>query len=258
MSALVVALMQAGEAERARALISEALAADPTDPQALLSMAELDLAAGDLPAAEAGVAAIVAAKPDSPVGHMALVRLRAGQGDLPGAEAAARAGVAAARPAAELRATLAGLLEARGDFEGAIAEWQVLYDAQPDSQIAANNLASLIADHRAQDPEALARAAAIAQRLRGSTTPEFQDTHGWIMFLTGAVEDAARSLAPAAEALPANPVVQYHFGRVLAALGRPDEARARLEAALAMAPDFAMAESARLTLAGLPQPPTGQ
>ena len=53
-----------------------------------------------------------------------------------------------------LHMALGGLLERRGDYDGAIAEYQYAFTQQPDSLIAINDLASLLADHRT-DPESL-------------------------------------------------------------------------------------------------------
>jgi tetratricopeptide (TPR) repeat protein len=146
---------------------------------------------------------------------------------------------------------LAGLLERVGDWDGAIEQYAALYRAAPDSVVLANNYASLLAEHRADDPESMALAARIAERLRDSTQPEFLDTYGWIRFLSGDINAALRALTPAAEGLPDNALVQYHAGRAFAAAGQESEARELLEAALSIDPDFKRAESARQALAAL-------
>jgi predicted Zn-dependent protease len=50
-----------------------------------------------------------------------------------------------------LRLSLAGILELKKDYERAIAEYDSLLKDQPGSMIVANNLASLLTDHRS-DP----------------------------------------------------------------------------------------------------------
>ena len=98
----------------------------------------------------------------------------------------------------------------------------------------ANNLASLLTA-QGSDAATLARANAIARRLRGTDVPEFQDTYGWIVFLRGDAAAARDILARAAAALPGNAQVQFHLGEADHALGDRDAATAAYAAALAAA-----------------------
>ncbi|MFN7225574.1 MAG: tetratricopeptide repeat protein, partial [Paracoccaceae bacterium] len=146
----------------------------------------------------------------------------------------------------------AGKLERAGDIDGAIAIYDQMYAKDSGNQIIANNLASLITTHRT-DAADLERAYAIARRLRGSQVPAFQDTYGWIEFRRGNLEDSLTYLEPAARGLPNDALAQFHLGMAYAALGRTDQAKATLEAALTLAGDsplaqFAMARETRVTL----------
>jgi tetratricopeptide (TPR) repeat protein len=120
----------------------------------------------------------------------------------------------------------------RGEFDQAIQEFEIVYDLQPDSLVAANNLASMLADFHASSPELVDRAYAIAQRLAGSRNPSHLDTYGWILYLRGEYTLALRSLRPAAEQLRNDPWVQYHAGMVYSKLNQPENARRHLQAAL--------------------------
>ena len=122
-----------------------------------------------------------------------------------------------------LQIALADELQLSGDAEEAIAIYERLYEQNSNSIVVANNLASLLADNR-EDVASIERAFAIARRLRGSEVPALQDTYGWIAFRMGNVEEAESYLEAAAVGMPDNPVVQYHYGKVLAALGRRDAA----------------------------------
>lgn len=146
----------------------------------------------------------------------------------------------------------AGNLERAGDYEGAIEIYDRLYEMNRENLVIVNNLASLITTHR-DDEESLARAYAIAQRLRGLNTPEFQDTYGWIAYRRGQYAEALTHLEPAAASLSNNALVQYHLGMTYLALERPEEARATLERALELAgeSDLSQFERAREALAGL-------
>jgi tetratricopeptide (TPR) repeat protein len=61
----------------------------------------------------------------------------------------------------------------------------------------------------------------------------YLDSLGWAFFKQRKLEDARRCLSRAADQLPANSVVQDHFGDVLAALDQPQEAIAAWQRALA-------------------------
>ncbi|SEA63772.1 tetratricopeptide repeat protein [Rubrimonas cliftonensis] len=252
LTALVRNYVRLGDMENARRVVDETIARDPGQLRARVLRAELEVMGRDFNVAEATLREAVAMSPEASLGHVSLVRLLLMRGDEAAAETAAREAVAQAASPAEARLILAQLLERRGDFDGAIEQYEALYESQPDSFVVANNLASLLSDHRADDPAAIDRAARVAQRLRGSESPYFKDTYGWTLFLQGEHETAARVLEQAAEGLPENAVVRYHAGRAMAALGRSDAARGHLEAALALGGDFAFADAARAALAALP------
>ena len=148
------------------------------------------------------------------------------------AEEIIRAGVANVPGNVSLHIHLADFLLQRGEFEQAIQEFEVVYDLQPDSLVAANNLASMLADFHAANPDLMNRAYAIAQRLAGSNNPAHMDTYGWILYLRGEYALALRSLRPAAQQLRNNPWVQYHAGMVYAKLNQADNARIHFQAAL--------------------------
>jgi Flp pilus assembly protein TadD len=165
--------------------------------------------------------------------------------------------LAAAPDSRPLRLLKGAIQSEAADIDGAIATFEALYAENTSDLVVANNLASLLATHRADDPAQLERAAAIARRLRGREVPAFQDTYGWIAFLRGELDAALAHLEPAAEGLPEDALVQYHLGRVYEALDRPADARARYTRALELAEGRPIAglpqfETARARLAGLP------
>src|SRR6185312_4288186 len=99
-------------------------------------------------------------------------------------------------------------LEQVADYEGAITEYEWVLNRQADSLIAANNLASLLADHR-NDSGSLARAHILAARLRGIEIPQFEDTLGWINYRRGDIKEALPLLEKAAAALPNQAAVHF-------------------------------------------------
>jgi len=255
LAGLVAAYVRSGEIDRAETFIDGVLADNPANLRALLLRAELHLLRGQTAEAAARLRAVIAAAPNNPVGYVTLARFETRQGQPEAAEKTVRAGLAAVADNPVLRLMLAERLEQRRAYDEAIDVYRGLYESNPDSAVFANNFASLLAEHKADDPESLAFAARVAQRLRASEVPQFQDTYGWTLFLNGDAAGALRSLIPAAEKLPTNPLVRYHLGRAHAALGRTEDARAEFNAALTVDPGFPKADEARAALSALPPAP---
>ncbi|MBA3583607.1 MAG: tetratricopeptide repeat protein [Gemmatimonadetes bacterium] len=234
-STIVQVYAQTGQRAAAHAFLDDILAEDPRDPEALrLRGVLLQLDGEEAKAIEAFRAAIES-NPADPTSYLALAAVHQAAGR--GAEAGAvlAEGLAANPENPLLLLTHADELTRQGDHAGALAAFEKLYTMRPDSVVAANNLASVLSEHYAQDPEKMARAAKVARRLAGVQSPQIQDTYGWIQFLQGKPDEALRSLIPAAEGLPENPWVRYHIGMAYAALGQTEEARGHLEAALELA-----------------------
>ena len=247
--------LRAGRMEEAETYLGEQIAANPDNPALRFLRAGLDAMQGDVAGARERLAGLTEEFPEDEAPVRALYRLEMQQGDAAAATAALEAGLERMPNSLMLNWMKAGELERDRDFEGAIAVYERLYEANRANPVIANNLASLITTHR-DDEESLARAHAVAQRLRGLEVPEFQDTYGWIAYRRGQYAEALRHLEPAAAALSENALVQYHLGMTYAALDRPEDARATLERALELADDSPLPqyETARRTLAELPEP----
>jgi Flp pilus assembly protein TadD len=128
----------------------------------------------------------------------------------------------------------AGVLERQGEFEAAIALYEEYLVARPNADVVANNLASLLSDHR-DDEASLRRAQELAMRFRSSDVPHFKDTLGWTYFLLGDAEEASELIEDAAKNMPEMPVFRYHLGMSYLAMGEKDAARQELEEALKLA-----------------------
>jgi tetratricopeptide (TPR) repeat protein len=185
--------------------------------------------------------------------YVSLARYRMQDGDTEAADALLREGIEATGGDPRLRLALAGRLEREGDFTGAREQYEAVYEAEPRSLIAANNLASTLADHFSDEPGALERARSIVTRLNGTEVPEMQDTLGWVLYLSGEHAEALEHLEKAVAGLPDNAIVNYHVGMAYAANERPGDARRHLERALALGADqpFPHADRASETLASL-------
>jgi cellulose synthase operon protein C len=96
--------------------------------------------------------------------------------------------------------------------------------------IAANNLASLLCDHR-KDTESLERARSLARILRNSPVPQFEDTLGCVSYRLGEYGDAVALLEHAADKLPNSAMVHYHLGMSYVASIRAAEGVKQLKTA---------------------------
>ena len=252
LASLVASYVRQGQVERAEALLDDLIAANPENRRAIILRAEVHLLRGETDRVPVLLQSLIDQAPDQQDGYLLLSRFHLQQGDPAQAEVVMRAGVDAAPASQPLRLLLAERLELRGAIDDAIVQYEELYRLNPDSVVVVNNLASLLAEYRETDPEAIAFASRVARRLSNTTVPHFLDTAGWVAFLNGNTEEALEKLQLAATGLPNNPLVRYHLGRVYSAVGNVELARAELEASLAIAPDFPKAESARAALAALP------
>ena len=231
LAALVQTQVQRGEVDGARALLDERLAERPDDPTLRFLSAGLMVLAGEFEQAEASYRALLQEFPAAEAPLRVLHGLLQAQGRAEEAVALVDDVLAQVPQAVVPLMLRAAQLEREFDFEGAIEIYEGLYARDSNNLVFANNLASLMGTHRA-DEESLERAFLIARRLSGTDVPEFQDTYGWIQYRRGNYEDAVRYLEPAAAGLPDDPFVQFHLGMALQATGRMAEARAQLERAV--------------------------
>jgi tetratricopeptide (TPR) repeat protein len=253
LASLIAGYIQTDQRDRAVALLDRLVAENPKNVRALVLRAELHLLQGETDAAEARLRDVIAAQPDDALGYLLMARFLDSQGRGDESAAVTREGYEKVPDDSALALVYANKREQSGDFDAAIAAYERLYRSNPQSVIVANNLASLLAEHHADDPGRLSKATTLGRRLRNNELPHIQDTYGWIAFLNGDIAEALRALTIAADGLPDNPLVRYHLGRAYAEAGEAEKARAELEAALSLDSEFPKAASAREALAGLPE-----
>ena len=119
----------------------------------------------------------------------------------------------------------------------------------PDTPIAANNLAAMLADNG----ENLDRALELAQTAKAQLPQNAQasDTLGWVYYKKGLGSLAISALQEGVKQDPANPVIHYHLGLAFLQNGDKPEARAALERALRLKPEFRGADDAKRLLGTL-------
>lgn len=250
MMSLVRTYIASGQVEEAESYLSKQIEENPSNVAAMVLFGSLQAARGKLDEAEASFLRAIETAPEFGVAYASLASIYQAKGMEDDAKRQLEAGLEASGND-NLRLALAMRMEAEGDIDGAIEAYEAIYSRRSDSAIVANNLASLIADHRADDPAQIERAFNIAQRFRESSNPYMQDTYGWLLFLRGQSQEAIASLRPAAERLNTNPLVQFHIGRVYEDLGQYSRARDALLRSIELSQEtpFAGEAEARASLA---------
>jgi cellulose synthase operon protein C len=139
------------------------------------------------------------------------------------------------------------VLERKGDYDTAISEYELMLDKQPGNLVAANNLASLLLDRRA-DKASIKRAQSLAAILRKSQVPQFKDTLGWMSYHQGDYRTAVSLTEEAVTAMPDQAAVRYHLGMSYISTNQLEKASEQLKKALDLAPNEELAEEIRTAL----------
>lgn len=227
---LIRAYVQAGKHEVAIDHLNSVLTKEPDNVRAQILLGSVVLTKGRTEEAEERFKTAAAIE-SSVLGNTSLAQFYLAIGKLAEAETAIRAGLAKDDGNTALRLMLTSVLQQTEKFDEAIEEYEKLFEADPDSTIVANDLASLLSERRG-DEASLERAFEIAQRFRTSEVPHYLDTLGWIYYLRGEYSSALPLLRNAAEKLPNLGLTQFHYGMALAALNQKEQAIASLEKSL--------------------------
>ncbi len=198
----------------ARARIDALAAANPHSALAREMRGELALATGDLPLATASFAELADMPGAPPSAYKNLAATLAARKDLDGALAALQRGEKAHPEDASLLAARAEYVGRAGRVDESIAIYEQMLHAAPGNDIAANNLAYVLAQTR-RDPASLARALALANRFAGSSEPGYIDTLGLVQYRLGRYEQAATLLERARSLAPDDAGVTLHYGMAL-------------------------------------------
>lgn len=219
------------------------LAKNQSDQRALLVAGQVYFAAGDAVRAENAWKKLLSINPGSQDAYDALGSMYVTTGRLGSAEQqfAALAEKGADAPYGLL---LAGVLaDAQGKVAVAKERYQKVLALNPQSPVAANNLAWIYAVEGTNLEVALGLAQTATRA--APDNPAFTDTLGVIFLKKGQVDAALPYLQAAANKAPKNPTIQLHFAQALVAAGKADQARAAAEKALSIDPSFPEAAEAR-------------
>ena len=160
-------------------------------------------------------------------------------------------GLKASPKDATLLFTLATAQQAAKDYDAAIATYSAMLAENPKMDVAANNMAALVADHRYEDAEALEKALAVAQRFQTSENPFYLDTLGWLLYRKGDYSLAVVTLKRAVDELPDHPYLNFHLGMAYYKSGQTEQAKPHLEKAVAQVERYPEIAEAKTILESL-------
>lgn len=233
MKALVESYLMNGEVEKAREFLNNVLEKSQTNYLARTLLARIELQENRPEVGEKLILEAIAGDPKDQSGYAMLARHYMETGRVKEAEAILDDGLKEVPDGFLLNITRAGIFEMQGNTSGAIAIYEKLLEARPNSEIVANNLASLIAE-TSDNEEELRWAYTLAKRFHNSKVPYFLDTLGWIHYRLGEYEMATPLLRRAVEHGPQAALLRYHYGMSLKAENNRDRAIKELEQALAL------------------------
>jgi tetratricopeptide (TPR) repeat protein len=141
---------------------------------------------------------------------------------------------------------LAIIYQQQNQYDKSKAEYEQVLALNPKFAPAANNLAWMLMEHGENIDQALA----YAQTAREQSTddPHIADTLGWIYYQKNVHLKALSLLKEAAEKLPSDPIVQYHYGMAQHKNGNPEAAKKTLAASLKLSSTYPGSDEARKVL----------
>jgi tetratricopeptide (TPR) repeat protein len=153
----------------------------------------------------------------------------------------------------EVQIELASLLESTGNPDGAIKEYEGVLTNNPQSEVAVNNLAMLLATYK-KDQASLDRAKQLSARFAESANPSFLDTYGWVLYKRGEAAASVQVLERVVAKMPDQPIARYHLGMALSQTGSSSEAVDNLTRAVNSGTKFAGLDEAKATLEKIGKP----
>lgn len=251
LSLLVQAYNAAGKPEAALEHLGRVAKQDPANANAWIALADANYDLKRPRDAEAALQQAIAARPAWVVPYLKLGSLYAGDGRTDAALETFEAGLAKNPGHEGLLVNRALAEETVGSYPAARASYEAVLQKNPQSLVAANNLAALIADVWPDDAPLMDQARRLAEPFRNSNDPLLIDTLGWIQLRLGNLADATQLLERAARALPEHQQIRYHLGMAYRAQGDTKRAKDELAKAVAGTPDYRGIDDAKKTLSAL-------
>ena len=245
--ALARSYLALNQPEEAQARLEKLLADNPNNIVANNLLAEVFAVMGQQEDARKQYASAIERAPGSPMAYQRLAQLQAADDQQDKAIATLESGLEPTQRNGTLLLTLGMLKQQAGDGQGAVAAYEEVIDRFPTADVAANNLAMLLIE-RGGNPDDLARARALTERLASSDQAAFLDTAGWVQYLSGNYDGAVSLLEKARELADPTPERQYHLGMAYLKVGRTDEGKRLLTSAVESGQSFSGVDEARAAL----------
>jgi len=255
LQAVVRVLLQLNRAPEAIKRLDDTAARFAALPFALNFKGEVLAKTGRLGEARPAFKSAIEREPKWWMPYRGLALAEAADHDSDAAVATLQDGIAKAEHPAALVGDLAGLYERLGKPDSAIQVYEAALRRDPQSDMAANNLAMLLVNYRKDQPS-LDRAKSLAARFSASANGELLDTYGWVLYKRGESPAAVAALQQALLKTPDSPVSLYHLGMAQAAAGQHDAARDNLTRSLKSGKNFAGMAEAKATLDELAKLPS--
>jgi tetratricopeptide (TPR) repeat protein len=228
---LAQALLAARKNDRALAVTTDALKQHPDETRLIRLRSQALARLGRADEAVAFLEGAVKAQTRNPELAFALADAYASQKRYDDAVRVIEQAETAFGESDEFTLRLASFYEQAGRLGDAERALRRMIERDPLDGNALNYLGYMLADRTDRHAEAVDL---IERALKGEPdNPAYLDSLGWALFKQGKVDAAAEPLARAAAAVPANSVIQDHYGDLLARQGRWSDAVAAWQRALA-------------------------
>jgi tetratricopeptide (TPR) repeat protein len=150
-------------------------------------------------------------------------------------------------PPDQVAVEIASYLERIGKPQEAIHEYEAIVRRDPQSDLAANNLAMLLVTY-GKDSASLDRAKSLSARFADSSNPSFLDTYGWVLFKHGETAASVPVLQRVVLKSPDAAVALYHLGMAQSQSGSTTQALDNLTRAVNSGARFSGLDEAKATL----------
>jgi len=250
LTAIVYTLLEQRKPEKALERINAAIRAAPSNPLAYSLLGNVYAKQNRYAEAETTFRKAIQIGAKIPAPYLGLANLYLTRSDAGGAVGVLKQGLEASPGDLSLSYLLAAAYQRAGDNAKAIAEYEKILARNPSADIAANNLAALLAERR-DSKASLERALELSKRFENSANPSFLDTLGWTYFQLGQYQRAVPILEEATRLAPTVPTFHYHLGMAQYKQGDLTAAKRHLKLAIEAKLDFPGIDEANATLASM-------
>jgi tetratricopeptide (TPR) repeat protein len=231
-------------ADEAMKMLSDRIAKNPNDADALILLADLQQRAGQSKNAEDLLRRAIAAAPKNKAAYLNLSLILKRRGDKAGTITVLEQAAKTFPNDSLVAESVSIAYEIAGEFDKARTAYEAVLTKWPGNIVASNNLAQLIADVWPTDKARLDQARALAEPFRNSNNATLIDTLGWVQLRLDNIDDATILLEKASSLAPNDQQMLYHYAAALSRKKLNDKAKTVLANALSGQPDFRGIEDA--------------